>query len=219
VLEVANLSYRYTPEKGWAVRQAALALRAGDSVALTGPSGCGKSTLLLLCAGILGASDGSVKVCGQDLVGASANERADVRRASIGLVFQFGELVAELSLKDNVALVAELAGSGRSAALERADALLREVGLSDVADSRPGDVSGGQAQRCAVARALIHEPALVLADEPTGSLDQRNAQMVMGMLSNLCARRGTALLVATHDEGVAAACSARMRMLDGRLSW
>jgi len=217
VLSVANVSFRYHADAEWAVRQVALAVRAGERVALTGPSGCGKSTLLLMCAGILGFSDGSIKVNDQELSGLSANERADIRRAGVGLVFQFGELVAELTLRDNIALAAELSGASRKAALEKASALLDSVGLSKVADSKPGAVSGGQAQRCAIARALVHEPRLVLADEPTGALDQKNSRNVLALLADLCRDQGVALLVATHDPNVAAACNRQMAMLDGRL--
>jgi putative ABC transport system ATP-binding protein len=217
VLQCANVSYRYTPEGEWAVRQVALTLLPGESVALTGPSGCGKSTLLLLCAGVLPLADGSAKVCGQELVGMSANKRADVRRTGIGLVFQFGELVAELSLRDNVALVAELSGAGRVKAREQASSLLDEVGLAPVADALPGAVSGGQAQRCAVARALVARPSLVLADEPTGALDQENAHIVLNMLLTLCHQRRAGLLIATHDPATASACSRQLRMLDGRI--
>lgn len=217
VVALANVSYRYDLSSTWAVRQVALRLFAGEAWALTGPSGCGKSTLLLLCAGILRLSDGSIKINDQELAGLSADRRADIRRAGIGLVFQFGELVAELSLRDNVALAAELAGASRKAALERATALLDRVGLSGVAEAKPGRVSGGQAQRCAIARALVHEPRLVLADEPTGALDQRNAHNVLDLLVGLCRDQGAALLVATHDEKVAGACDSRLSMLDGRL--
>lgn len=218
VLSVANVSYRYHPDGEWALRQVALNLDPGELVALTGPSGCGKSTLLLLCAGVLGFADGSIKVNGQELAGLSADRRADIRRVGIGMVFQFGELIAELSLLDNVALVAELSGAGRHTALERASALLARVGLSDLADAKPGAVSGGQAQRCAIARALVHEPRLVLADEPTGALDQANSRTVLGLLAELCRERQTALLVATHDSQVAAACARQVSMLDGRVS-
>ena len=217
ILSVANVSYRYYPDAPWAVRQVALDVAAGESVALMGPSGCGKSTLLLLCAGILGFSDGSIKVNSQELSKVTADRRADIRRVSIGLVFQFGELVAELSLLDNVALVAELSGASRRSALASAAALLTRVGLDDVAGSKPGAVSGGQAQRCAIARALVHEPRLVLADEPTGALDQENSHVVLALLTALCRERGAALLVATHDVHVAAACARRASMLDGRL--
>ena len=217
VLSVANVSFRYDPDGEWAVRQVALDVAPGESVALMGPSGCGKSTLLLLCAGVLGLTDGSIRVNGQELAGMSADRRADVRRVGLGLVFQFGELVAELSLRDNVALVAELAGASRHAALDRATALLEAVGLGEVAEAKPGQVSGGQAQRCAIARAMAHEPRLVLADEPTGALDQANSRVVLELLVSLCRDQQAALLVATHDPTVAAACGRRLSMVDGRL--
>jgi len=217
VLDVANVSYRYSPDAAWAVRQVALQVAPGESVALMGPSGCGKSTLLLLCAGVLGLTDGSITVCGQQLAGMSANQRADLRRSGVGLVFQFGELIAELSLLDNVALVAELSGASRAQALEMASAILKRVGLTDVAHAKPGAVSGGQAQRCAVARAVVHQPRLVLADEPTGALDRRNAQNVLELLGALCRERNAALLVATHDPATAETCTRRLAMLDGRV--
>jgi putative ABC transport system ATP-binding protein len=216
ILEITDVYYTYEGRREFALRGVDLGVLPGESIALTGPSGCGKSTLLLLSAGILKLDKGSILVGGRQLRKKNANFRADIRRTDIGLIFQFGELVSELSLRDNVSLAAELAGVRRGRALSEADALLAEVGLADIRNEKPGEVSGGQAQRCAVARALINRPALVLADEPTGSLDSENSKIVLGILIELCRMHHTALVVATHDKAVAASCEKQLSMKDGQ---
>lgn len=194
-----------------------LQVEPGECVALMGPSGCGKSTLLLLAAGILAPDGGDIAVRGEELSGLSADGRAAVRRRGVGLVFQFGELVAELSLRDNVALAAELAGIRRRTAVAQAQDLLDAVGLGRLGDRLPGQVSGGQAQRAAVARALVHRPGLVLADEPTGALDSANAEAILGLLVDLAGELGAGVLIATHDPTVAQQCTRVVRMRDGRM--
>lgn len=211
-LAVAGLSYQYAAEP--VLGGVDLHVGSGEAVAVMGPSGCGKSTLLLLAAGILAPADGSVTVAGEPL-GTSPAERAAARRTRLGLVFQFGELIAELTLLDNVALAAELAGIRRGVALTEARDLLDRVGLADLSGRKPAEVSGGQAQRCAIARALVHRPAVVLADEPTGALDQANAAVVLDLMLEVTRERGAAILLATHDPTVAAACDRVVRMRDG----
>jgi len=192
-----------------------LEVQPGEILALTGRSGSGKSTLLLCLAGILVPSSGQIIVDDQDLTTADDAKRSSVRRSSIGFVFQFGELVAELDLLDNVALPLELLGESHRTARKRAADLLNELGLASVAHRRPGQVSGGQAQRAAVARALVHEPRLILADEPTGALDRENAATVLESLVALARSRGTALVIVTHDAEVAAHADRRVEMVDG----
>lgn len=199
------------------LRSVSLDIRAGEAVALMGPSGCGKSTLLLISAGILVPSAGAVMLGSRSLGSLGGAERSALRRAEVGIVFQFGELIAELSLLENVALSGELNGWGRRKATRSAREMLDRVGLAGEVNRKPGEVSGGQAQRCAVARALVHRPALVIADEPTGALDQRNAAVVLDLMLGLVIEQGSALLLATHDETVACRTGKVMRMVDGRI--
>ncbi|PJJ58028.1 putative ABC transport system ATP-binding protein [Mumia flava] len=212
-LAVTDVHHQYTSEP--VLRGIDLAVAPGERVALMGPSGCGKSTLLLVAAGILVPTAGSVSVCGELISGLGSDERAAVRRRRVGFVFQFGELVAELSLRDNVALAAELAGAPRREALRDADGILDRVGLLALGRRKPGEVSGGQAQRSAVARALVHRPSLVLADEPTGALDRENAAAVLDLMVELVAERDAALLVATHDDATADRCDRVVGIIDG----
>lgn len=178
---------------------------AGETVALVGPSGSGKSSLLLAIAGLLEPIAGSIEVCGVTISGADPEAVAAVRRRDLGIVFQFGELIPELSLLENVALPLRLAGSGRRSANGEATGLLASLGVaSDVARRRPEEVSGGQAQRAAVARAVVHRPSLVLADEPTGALAQADAGTVFDLLMAVTRDRGASLLLATHDPDLAA---------------
>lgn len=177
---------------------------ADEVVAVTGSSGSGKTTLLLCLAGILEPSAGAISVDGQPLTGVGADERSRVRRERLGLVFQYSELVAELTLTENVALPLELLGESRRGATRAARDLLAELGIEDVAGRFPAQVSGGQAQRAAVGRALVHRPAVVLADEPTGSLDAANAATVLRLLLGAARSRRAAVVLVTHDPDVAA---------------
>jgi putative ABC transport system ATP-binding protein len=182
-----------------------VSFRAVDEVvAVTGSSGSGKTTLLLCLAGILQPSAGAIAVGGEPLTGVGADERSRIRRERLGLVFQYSELVAELTLAENIALPLELLGEPRRAATQAARDLLAELGIDDVAGRYPAQVSGGQAQRAAVGRALIHRPAVVLADEPTGSLDAVNAEKVLRLLLAAARSRGAAVVLVTHDREVAA---------------
>jgi len=174
-----------------------------EVVALTGASGTGKTTLLLCLAGIHVPQSGSISVAGRRLDGANLDQRCRVRREVLGLVFQFSELVAELTLAQNVALPLEILGGSRRSALAAAHDLLVELGVDDLADRYPSEVSGGQAQRAAVARALVHHPAVMLADEPTGALDPGNAERVLDLMLSAARRRDAAVLLVTHDAGVA----------------
>lgn len=180
-----------------------LRLEPGRSAAIMGPSGVGKSTLLALALGLLQPISGAVTVAGSALAGMRGTARARFRGQHVGVVFQSAELIPELTARDNVVLPALLARVDRAAARDRADALLDRVGLSDRSDELAAVLSGGERQRAAVARALINEPALILADEPTGSLDEALRDDVADLVFGVPRATGAALLVVTHDRGVA----------------
>jgi putative ABC transport system ATP-binding protein len=199
-----------------ALRGADLDVGSGEFVALTGPSGCGKSTLLNLAAGLDLADEGSIFVAGEEITGLGEDELARMRRRHIGIVFQFFNLLDRVSVLENVALAAIIAGRKRRQAETKARDLLDLLGLSDKASAVPGVLSGGQRQRLALARALANEPTLLLADEPTGSLDSDGGQEVIELLHRLHSGGQTVLLI-THDGNVAAAAERVVTMLDGRM--
>ncbi len=191
-------------------------LADGESLAVMGPSGSGKSTLLHCLAGILPPDHGTVALRGREVAALSDRERSMLRRRHYGFVFQFGQLLGELSAAENVALPAMLLGTSRKEATERAHQWLASLGLAGMEGRRPGELSGGQAQRVAVARALITGPDVVFADEPTGALDQATGADVMRVLTEATRAAGASLVVVTHDESVAAWCSRRVVIVDGR---
>jgi putative ABC transport system ATP-binding protein len=199
-----------------ALRRVDLTVEAGEFVAIMGPSGCGKSTLLNLVAGLDSPSDGEIVLAGISLTDRDENERARIRRAHIGIVFQFFNLLEDMSALDNVALPAATAGASRRRAETRARDLLDLLGLGDKASEMPGVLSGGQRQRLAIARALANRPTLLLADEPTGALDSQGGLEVLELFRRLHADGQTILLV-THDQGVADAAERIVAMRDGRL--
>jgi putative ABC transport system ATP-binding protein len=194
-----------------------IALGADRSVAVTGPSGSGKSTLLYALAGLERASSGSVSALGADLSLLDPDELSDLRLRRFGFVFQSADLVPELSLRENIALPLELAGARRSEVRARVDELVERLGLSGSASRRPSQVSGGQAQRAAVARAVVAGPAVVLADEPTGALDSGNRDAVLELLFEQVSRCRALLVLVTHDPDVAALCAEQVHLLDGRV--
>lgn len=193
-----------------------LRLAAEEFVLLQGPSGSGKTTLLAVAAGLLTADSGQVLLEGRLLDARGGGRR--IRAARIGLVFQASNLLPGLTARENVLLQAALAGLGREEAGRQADELLEALGVSALATRRPGELSGGEEQRVAVARALVHRPALVLADEPTASLDSASGRAVAELLSLLARARGAVVLVATHDPRLDAYATRRVRILDGRIS-
>ena len=199
-----------------ALRGVDLVVPSGDFVALMGPSGCGKSTLLNLVAGLDVADEGTITVAGEPVTGRSEDELSLLRRKHIGIVFQFFNLREGMTVLENVALPAVIAGRKRRMAETRARDLLDLLGIGDKASTVPGMLSGGQRQRLAIARALANEPTLLLADEPTGALDSEGGQEVIELLSRLHAGGQTIVLV-THDAGVAAAAARVVRMRDGRI--
>ena len=201
-----------------ALDKVSLQVEAGEFTAIMGPSGSGKSTLLNLIAGLDRATSGQVTVDGRDLTKASETELAQFRRSRIGFVFQFFNLLSNLTVMQNVVVPAELAGVRASDATARARSLLDELGIEEVAKAFPASLSGGQRQRVAIARALINRPALILADEPTGALDSHSGAQVMELLDALNARGQTILLV-THDAKLASSHGRRVVTLrDGQVT-
>ena len=209
-----SLSYGETP----ALLDVDFRMDVGDKVALMGPSGSGKSSLLHCLSGVLSPDRGEITFGGDGLSALSEVRRSDLRLRRMGVVFQFGDLVPELTLLENVMLPLLLTGHRRAAAMRAGRDALGELGVDDVADRRAGAVSGGQAQRAAVARAIVHAPPVIFADEPTGSLDTVNAEAVLDSLVGLAERRGTALLVVTHDHQVASHLDRVVTMRDGRVA-
>jgi putative ABC transport system ATP-binding protein len=198
-----------------ALRGASLDVKAGEIVAVMGPSGSGKSTLLHCAAGILVPDDGAVMFNGRCIDKLSDGKRSALRRSAFGFVFQFGRLVPELSCSENVELPLRLGGGSRRDAKRRASEWLERLEVSDVAGSVPGDVSGGQAQRVAVARALVTEPQVVFADEPTGALDSLNGERVMQLLTASARETNAAVVLVTHETRVAAYADREVIVRDG----
>jgi putative ABC transport system ATP-binding protein len=191
-------------------------LEPGDFVALMGPSGCGKSSLLHLCGAMDRPSAGRIAFEGRDLSTLSDDDLTRVRRDRIGFVFQFFNLLPMLTLADNIALPCLLGGMRTSKAEARATLLAERVGIVDRLHHYPQQVSGGEMQRAAIARALVHEPSLLIADEPTGNLDSDNGKRMLALLSDFNRDMGVTILLATHAAEVAAAARRVQRMRDGR---
>ena len=191
-------------------------LEAGEFVVVTGPSGAGKSTLLHIAGGLDAPDSGTVAVGGQDVWAMRASARAAFRRRNLGFVFQFFNLVPMLSAVENVSLPLVLDGAPARAADARARELLERVGLGDRARHRPAELSGGQMQRVAVARALAARPSIILADEPTGNLDSQSSTEVLSLLRSLADEDGAAVVVVTHDQAAVGYGSRELHLVDGR---
>ncbi|MGQ0839361.1 ABC transporter ATP-binding protein [Actinokineospora sp.] len=205
-------SFGQTP----ALDGASMTVRRGEIVAVMGPSGSGKSTLLHCLAGIVAPESGSVVYAGQELSAMSDKKRSALRRTEFGLVFQFGQLVPELSCVENVALPLRLSGVARKEAERVAKDWLGRLEVDAAADKRPGEVSGGQGQRVAVARALVAAPKVIFADEPTGALDSLNGEQVMRLLVSTAKETGAAIVLVTHEPRVAAYSDREVVVRDGR---
>ncbi|CAL9352093.1 ABC transporter ATP-binding protein [Streptomyces sp. enrichment culture] len=219
LLEARGLVRTHHGEGGpvHAVRGVDLTVRRGEFIAVTGPSGAGKSTLLHLLGGLQRPDEGTVSLDGEPTDGYTEARWAVERRRSIGIVFQFFNLVSNLTVADNVELPALLAGaSARTARAER-DRLLTELGLAAKARSMPGELSGGEQQRVALARALVNHPRLLLADEPAGSLDSKGTREVMRLLSRFH-QRGQTIVLVTHDARLASAADRVISFFDGRIT-
>lgn len=193
-----------------------LEMAPGESLAVVGPSGSGKSTMMMIVAGLERPTQGSVRVAGQDLGKLDEDGLALFRRRNVGIVFQAFHLIPTMTALENVAIPLEFAGD--SDAWDKARAALDSVGLSHRTTHYPGQMSGGEQQRTALARAFVAQPALLLADEPTGNLDATTGHSIVDLMFDLKDRLGTALLLITHDAKLAARCGRAVRMDDGRLS-
>lgn len=191
-------------------------IRAGEIVAVMGPSGSGKSTLLHCLAGIVPPDEGQVHYQGRELSALSDSERSALRRGDFGFVFQFGQLVPELTCVENVALPLRLTGVDRKVAEGRAAEWLERLEVEDVRHHRPGQVSGGQGQRVAIARALVATPRVIFADEPTGALDSLNGERVMELLTAAARDTGAAVVLVTHESRVAAYSDRDVVVRDGK---
>jgi putative ABC transport system ATP-binding protein len=199
-----------------ALRGLDLSVSPGEFVAVMGPSGCGKSTMRNIVAGLDFPDEGDVAVAGESLVGRDANALAHMRRRHIGIVFQFFNLLEGMTVLENVAMPALIAGRKRKAAETRARDLLDLLGLPDKAKAAPATLSGGQRQRLAIARALANEPTVLLADEPTGALDSEGGAEVLELFNRLHDNGQTVLLI-THDPQVASGAARRVHMRDGKV--
>jgi putative ABC transport system ATP-binding protein len=207
-------SFGQTP----ALRGADLSVTAGEILAVMGPSGSGKSTLLHCLAGILTPDAGEIRFAGRRIDTMREDERSALRRDRFGFVFQFGQLVPELTAEENVALPLLLAGTRRAAALARARDWFARLGLDGLEGRRSGELSGGEAQRVALARALVAEPEVVFADEPTGSLDSLTGEHVMNLLVDAVRAQGTTVILVTHEPRVAAYADREVVVRDGRVT-
>ena len=218
LIELAEATKKYPGDSQPAVDQVSLRITAGEAVAVMGPSGSGKSTLLNLIAGLDRPTAGTVTVAGQRVDRMSEGMLARYRRAQVGMIFQFFNLLDDLTVADNVLLPAQLAGLRRPAARKRADELLATLGIEKHRDAYPGRLSGGERQRVAIARALVNRPALLLADEPTGALDTATGEQIGELLAGLNAA-GQTLVLVTHNPDLAARYAGRtVQISDGRLA-
>ena len=217
MIELRELSMRYSAAGSDVVVLDALGLRVerGERVAIVGPSGSGKTTLLLVLTGLEQASEGQVRIDGESLDTLDDDGRADLRRERIGIVFQSFHLIPSLTAAENVALPLDIAGERGGRA--RAETMLDRVGLAKRVDHYPMQLSGGEQQRVAIARALVHEPRLLVADEPTGNLDEHSGQAIVELLFELNRAAGTTLVLVTHDPALAARCDRTLHLHDGRL--
>ena len=208
--------YEMGDEKVQAVRGIDLTIYSGEMVAIMGPSGCGKTTLLNILSGIDDPSAGQVMVAGKPLFGISDDERTDLRGKEFGFIFQKFHLLDVMSALENVEIPLLLLGSSPDDAKLKSISALQKVGLGDRVGHRPAELSGGQQQRVSIARAIVHDPSVILCDEPTGNLDSETSEQVMDLLSDLN-KAGSTLVIVTHDKEIAKRCSRIIRILDGRI--
>jgi len=216
VIRVRNISRHYL-SSGAAVDDVSLEIAEREFIAITGPSGCGKSTLLHLLGGLDTPTAGELYVDGLALHKATERELTDYRRRKVGIVFQFCNLLPTMTVLENVSLPLLLQGASPEIARSQAREVVDLVGLSDRAGHFMHQLSGGQMQRSAIARALVHAPRLLLADEPTGNLDSASTAQVMELFQKISSQRQTTMLVVTHSEEVARISSRRIRMRDGQI--
>ena len=201
-----------------ALRGVSLDVLPGEVLAIMGPSGSGKSTLLHSLAAIISVDSGEISMNGARIDRLSDDKRSKLRRTSFGFVFQFGQLVPELTVHDNVALPLLLNGVERKEAYKRANTWIDKVGLNGKEENLPGELSGGQAQRAAIARAMVIEPKILFADEPTGSLDSLNSEKVMELFIKTAKSSGTTIIMVTHEPTIAAYADREITVRDGKIA-
>ncbi len=217
LIELRGVTKRYNGSALPALDEVNLAMEAGTTTAVLGPSGCGKSTLLNLMGALDRPTTGEVTLDGTRVDHLSEADAARLRRTRVGFIFQFFHLLDDLTVLDNIAVGAQLAGVPRRDAVERAALLLGQLGLSERARRFPATLSGGERQRVAIGRAVVNQPAVLLADEPTGALDSHNGATVLALLDDL-QRQGQTVVLVTHSEELAAHHAQRIvRMIDGRI--
>ncbi len=215
ILTARQLGKRYADR--WVLKGIELDLEPGERLAILGPSGCGKTTMLNLLGGLDRPDEGSVMLEGQDLTGITPFERSRIRRERVGTIFQFFHLIPTLTASENIELPLQLLGWSTSRIKERVGALLTSIGLKDRAHAWTHELSGGEQQRIAVARALASKPAVLLADEPTGNLDRASGLNILSLLSKLTQQESTALVMVTHSEEAAKTCQKVLRLVDGKM--
>lgn len=216
MIEISGVSKYYGALQ--VLRNVSLSVGSGEIVVILGPSGAGKSTLLQICGSLDRPDEGTVMYDGVDITGMKERNLAKFRNSNIGFVFQFHELLPEFTALENVAMPAMIGGSSRRESFSKARELLERLGLGQRLDHKPSELSGGEKQRVAIARALVNEPRIVLADEPTGSLDSRNCDQIKRLIAELCAERRQTFLIVTHDPSLADIAHRVVNMADGSIT-